>query len=82
SEIIPVRVAIFDGKVQRKTILIGVSSDTEVCHLPNHPDLIKHIGNGSCEWSCDGDALESVTISLLSGIKTKKPIELMCTVNK
>ncbi|GMT20110.1 hypothetical protein PFISCL1PPCAC_11407, partial [Pristionchus fissidentatus] len=82
SEIILVRVTIFDGKVQRMKILIGVSSDTQVCNLPNHRDLIKHIGNCSCEWRCDGDYLESVTISLLACIKTTRPIELLCTVKK
>ncbi|GMT20659.1 hypothetical protein PFISCL1PPCAC_11956, partial [Pristionchus fissidentatus] len=82
SEVIPIRVFIFDGEVQRKKVLVEATSDTRICDLPLHPDLIGSIENALCEWSCDGDELKRVTVATLCGITAKRPIELVCTVKK
>ncbi|GMT20107.1 hypothetical protein PFISCL1PPCAC_11404, partial [Pristionchus fissidentatus] len=82
GELIPIRVIIFDEVDKRRKILIGASSETRVCDLPNHPDLKEFIGGKRCEWNCEGDVLKSVTISILSGITASRPIQLMCTVKK
>ncbi|GMT20104.1 hypothetical protein PFISCL1PPCAC_11401 [Pristionchus fissidentatus] len=84
SEIIPIRVFIYDGEVERRRDLIETSSLTRVCDLPNHPDLKKHIGNDRCEWTSyvERDNLNTITISGVSGITEKRPIQLKCTVKK
>ncbi|GMT30478.1 hypothetical protein PFISCL1PPCAC_21775, partial [Pristionchus fissidentatus] len=53
-------------------------SSTRVCDLHLHPDLKEYIKNNRSEWRCDGDKLQRVTISSVSRITDKRPIELTC----
>ncbi|GMT30480.1 hypothetical protein PFISCL1PPCAC_21777, partial [Pristionchus fissidentatus] len=76
-----IRVNFIDGDL-RDTMLLEVPSSTRVCDLHLHPDLKGFIKNDKSEWRCEGDILKSMTISSLSGITAKRPIELMCKEQK
>ncbi|GMT30491.1 hypothetical protein PFISCL1PPCAC_21788 [Pristionchus fissidentatus] len=67
---------------QSKKISIEASRATRVCDLHLRPDFKRYIKNDQNEWICDGHVLGSVTISRLSGITAKRPIELMCKTLK
>ncbi|GMT30471.1 hypothetical protein PFISCL1PPCAC_21768, partial [Pristionchus fissidentatus] len=63
-------------------LIIAISSSTRVCDLHLHPDLCEYIKNDQNEWNCDGDTLKRVTISNVSRITDKRPIELTCIMEK
>ncbi|GMT20658.1 hypothetical protein PFISCL1PPCAC_11955, partial [Pristionchus fissidentatus] len=78
----PIRVTIYDSAVSTKKVLIAPPSETRVCDLSHHEDLVEYIEDRLCEWSCDGDVLKSITIATLSTIATMRPLELVCTLKK
>ncbi|GMT30498.1 hypothetical protein PFISCL1PPCAC_21795, partial [Pristionchus fissidentatus] len=55
---------------------------TRVCDLHLHPDLKGFIKNDKSEWRCEGDFLRSVPISSLFSTTKKRPIELMCKIQR
>ncbi|GMT30494.1 hypothetical protein PFISCL1PPCAC_21791, partial [Pristionchus fissidentatus] len=81
SDMVLIRVSIVNGNM-RETILIEVPSTTRVCSLGLHPDLKIYIKDNKNEWRYNGDVLGSLPISALSSLTKKRPIDLICTVQK
>ncbi|GMT30495.1 hypothetical protein PFISCL1PPCAC_21792, partial [Pristionchus fissidentatus] len=81
SDKVLIRVNIVDGDL-REQILFEVPSSTRVCDLHLHPDLKGFIKNDKSEWRCEGDFLRSIPISSLFSNTKKRPIELMCKIQR